>query len=137
MKDPHLADAYAKCRKPCKPKKYTEKYIQYMLLTGWKVRTGKIFAQALRNCLREQISFRMERPKTVNNLFIILLYEVKDFKVRSRDTTKITELWNGPNVSTPPPFVIEFSNIFESLNIKLVAVVVGKSIFVSYVMKLV
>ena len=41
----------------------------------------------------------------------------------------------GPNfnVSVPPTFITEASNILESLNIKLVAVVVGKSVFVSCV----
>ena len=39
----------------------------------------------------------------------------------------------GPNfnVSVPPTFITEASNILESLNIKLVAVVVGKSVFKS------
>ena len=35
--------------------------------------------------------------------------------------------------SAPPVFVTEFSNILESLNIKLAAVVLGESVFVSCV----
>ena len=44
------------------------------------------------------------------------------------------ELWNigtNFNVVAPPQFETEFSNILKSLNIKIVAVVVGESVFVS------